>query len=82
MALRLQPVQVATGLHEKGMLVFAEDRLIAVLVQLSDAHEEVGLAGQWFLETGYGCLLSRMYPTFPDLDAAKTWINQRVMGSP
>ncbi len=45
MKLILQPVQVATGLDEEGMLVFAENRLIAVLVQLSDAHEEVGLTG-------------------------------------
>ena len=81
MALRLQPVQVATGLDEEGMLVFAEDRLIAVLVQLSDAHEEVGLTGHWFLETGYGRRLAGEHPTFPDLDAAEAWINQRLARS-
>ncbi len=81
MALRLEPVQVATGLDEEGMLVFAENRLVAVLVQLSDAHEEQNLTGQWFLETGYGHSLAGEHPTFADLDAAQVWISQRLTGS-
>ena len=81
MALRLQPVQVATGLDEDGMLVFAHDRLVAVLVQLSDAHEELGIAGHWFLETGYGFRLAGGTGTFPDLDAAQAWISQQLSGS-
>ena len=40
MSLILQPVRVANGHDEKGVLVFTEDRLLAVLVQLSDEHEE------------------------------------------
>ena len=81
MALRLQPVRVATGLDGEGMLVFAHDRLVAVLVQLSDAHEELGLAGHWFLETGYGFRLAGGTGTFPDLDAAQAWISQQLTGS-
>ena len=81
MALRLEPVQVATGLDEDGMLVFAHDRLVAVLVQLSDAHEELGIAGHWFLETGYGFRLAGGTGTFPDLDAAQAWISQQLSGS-
>ncbi len=81
MALRLEPVQVATGLDEEGVLVFAENRLVAVLVQLSDAHEEQNLTGQWFLETGYGRSLAGEHPTFADLDAAQVWISQRLTGS-
>ncbi len=81
MKLILQPVQVATGLDEEGMLVFAEHRLIAVLVQLSDIHKELGVTGQWFLETGYGRYLAGEHPTFPDLDAAQAWISQRLARS-
>ena len=81
MALRLQPVRVATGLDEDGMLVFVHDRLVAVLVQLSDAHEDLGLTGYWFLETGYGFRLAGGTGTFPDLDAAQAWISQQLTGS-
>ena len=81
MTLRLEPVRVATGLDEDGMLVFVQDRLVAVLVQLSDAHEELGIAGHWFLETGYGFRLAGGKSTFPDLDAAQAWISQQLSGS-
>ena len=79
MALRLEPIRVATGLDEEGMLVYADDRLVAVFVRLSDAHEDLGLAGRWYLETSYGLRLTEMTPTFPDLDAAQAWIGQRVV---
>jgi hypothetical protein len=40
-----QPVQVGVGCDDKeGCLIFAEDRLVAVLVRLSRLHEE--LAGR------------------------------------
>ena len=71
MAVRLQPVLVETGTRdEEARLVFVDDRLVAVLVLLSDAHEDV--AGQWFLEHGFGRLNAHL--TFPDLDAATAWI--------
>ena len=78
MALRLQSVQVATGFDEEGMLVFVHDRLVAVLVQLSDAHEELGITGYWFMETRYGFPLTEKPPLFPDLDAAQAWIGQQL----
>ena len=41
MSLRLQPVRVATGCDDTdSQLVFADDLLVAVLVQLSDLHEQ------------------------------------------
>jgi hypothetical protein len=44
MTFTLQPVRVATGFDEEGMLVFdPELRLVAVLTHLSDQHD--GLAG-------------------------------------
>ena len=73
-----QAVQVANGHDEEGRLVFAEGRLIAVLVQLSGLHEELSVAGQWFLETGYGRRLTGEHPTVPDLSAAGEWIQQRL----
>jgi hypothetical protein len=36
MILTTQPVRVATGHDEEGCLIFADDRLVAVLVRLSD----------------------------------------------
>ena len=40
MSLSLQPVRVATGFDEEGMLVFDGDqRLVAVLTRLSDQNE-------------------------------------------
>ena len=40
MSLNLQPVRVNTGFEEEGMLVFDEQqRLLAVLVHLSDGNE-------------------------------------------
>lgn len=79
--LRLQPVRIATGPDEDGMLVFAGGRLVAVLVRLSDAHEDLGLAGHWFLETSYGLPSDGRVPAFPDLDAARTWIGDRLLRS-
>ncbi|KAA2236613.1 hypothetical protein [Salinarimonas soli] len=78
MSLILQPVRVATGSDEEGMLVFAGDRLVAVLVRLTDQHAETGLAGHWFLETGFGVLDRPHEATFPDLEAAKGWVHARL----
>jgi hypothetical protein len=69
MTLTLQPARVATGDDEEGMLVFADDRLVAVLVHLSDENEIA--PSDWYLEAGFGrCLDSLNHPTFPSLDAA------------
>ncbi len=75
MRLALQPVRVATGAEEDGLLVFEEDRLVAVLVQLSDEHGD--LAGQWYYEHGFGPLDGVTHPVFPTLEAAQDWIDHR-----
>jgi hypothetical protein len=55
MILTLQPMRVATGSDEEGMLVFDEEhRLLAVLTHLSEDNEVA--PGQWFLEAGFGPL--------------------------
>jgi hypothetical protein len=70
-------VHVETGGEdEEGCLVFAGDRLLAVLVRLSAQHGDK--AGQWFLEHGFGRLDGTLHPTFRDLEAAKNWIAARL----
>jgi hypothetical protein len=77
--LALEPVRVATGGEgEEGRLVFADGRLAAVLVRLSEQHGE--LAGRWFLEAGFGRLDGPNHPVFDDLAAAETWVDDRLTG--
>jgi hypothetical protein len=75
--LTLQPVRVATGGEgEEGRLVFAGDRLVAVLVRLSEQHGEQ--AGCWFFEAGFGRLDGPNHPTFGELPDAEAWIVARL----
>jgi hypothetical protein len=77
MILNLQPARVATGGDEEGMLVFSEGKLVAVLVHLSDENEIA--PGDWYLEAGFGSRLDELsHPTFPTLEAAQDWIEQRL----
>jgi hypothetical protein len=76
MTLTLQPMRVATGFDEEGMMVLNEQRLVAVLVRLSDDNEVA--PGQWYLEAGFGRLDGGSHPTFSNLDMAQDWISQRL----
>jgi hypothetical protein len=77
MSVTLQPVHVETGSSDReGCLVFADGRLAAVLVRLSDQHDD--LAGQWFYEHGFGPFDAPAHPVFGNLDAAQDWIRQRL----
>jgi hypothetical protein len=77
MSLRLQPVQVATGSDDhESYLVFSDGFLVAVLVRLSDQHEDE--AGMWFLEAGFGLISGPEQPPFANLDAAQAWIMRRL----
>jgi hypothetical protein len=77
MSFTLQPIRVATGVDEEGMLVLDErERLVAVLTRLGEPHD--GLAGRWFLEAGFGHLDEPDHTTFADLDAAQDWIGKRL----
>lgn len=73
MALTIQPVLVATGEEGEGCLVFADGWLVAVLVRLSDLHEDE--AGCWFLEKGFGVPDAPVGAVFQDLDSAQDWIS-------
>ncbi|MGQ7792834.1 hypothetical protein ACUN0C_10535 [Faunimonas sp. B44] len=75
MKITLKPVRIETGSpDEDGRLVFADDRLVAILVRLSDQHEA---AGKWFLEAAFGPAETGDHPVFADLDAASTWLAAR-----
>jgi hypothetical protein len=77
MSLHLQPVQIASGCDDsESHLVFADGLLVAVLVHLSELHEEE--AGKWYLEAGFGPISGREHPSFVNLDAAQAWIMQRL----
>jgi hypothetical protein len=80
MTLTLQPICVATGFDEEGMMVLNEQRLVAVLVRLSDKNEVA--PGQWYLEAGFGRLDGGSHPTFSNLDMVKDWISQRLAFQP
>ena len=77
MSLHLQPVRIAAGGHDtEGQLVYREGFLVAVLVLLSDDHEDE--AGRWFLEAGFGRLNTVHPPTFVDLDEAQDWVMRQL----
>jgi hypothetical protein len=79
MALTLQSVRVNTGFEEEGVLVFDEQqRLVAVLVHLSDRNEVA--PGQWFLQAGFGPLMGDAHRAFADLDGAQDWLSQSLTG--
>ncbi len=54
------------------MVLDERQRLLAVLVRLSDDNEVA--PGQWFVEAGFGRLDGKDYPTFFHLDIAQDWI--------
>ncbi|MFL5530431.1 MAG: hypothetical protein ACJ8BC_00405 [Gemmatimonadales bacterium] len=77
MILTLQPIRVATGFDEEGMMVLDEEqRLLAVLVRLSDGNEVA--PGQWFVEAGFGPIDGINHPTFSNLNRVQDWISQRL----
>lgn len=79
MRLTLQPIRVATGFDEDGMLVLDEDeRLVAVLVRLSDENEVA--PGHWYVEARFGVLEQLDHPTYPDLDAARAGLARHLAG--
>ena len=73
MRLNLQPAQLASGNADtEAQLEFVNDGLIAVLVHLSEDHDDE--AGMWFLETWFGPTYKSNQPTFAKLNEAQDWI--------
>jgi hypothetical protein len=61
------------------MVLDEEQRLLAVLVRLSDSNEVA--PGQWYLEASFGWVDGISHPTFFNLDLARDWIGQRMARS-
>jgi hypothetical protein len=77
MSFTLQPVRVANGSDEEGLLVFnGQRRLVAVLTHLSDQYD--GVSGHWYLEAGFGRLDGPDHPTFANLQEAQEWLRQHL----
>ena len=77
MPLSFQDLLIDTGSpDEDGRLVFADGRLIAVLVRLSEQHGHS--AGHWFVEVAFGRLGGRTAPLFPDFGQAQLWMEERL----
>jgi hypothetical protein len=74
MTVELKPIEVAS-VDREGQLILSDGALVGVLVKLSNLHGD--LSGSWYLETGYNGLRDE-HLTFPDLDAAKSWIDDRL----
>jgi hypothetical protein len=73
MKTRLTPVLLATSLgncDEDGRLMYVGERLVAVIVMLSDIHAES--SGRWFIEATFG--VNRSDETFGSADEAAEWI--------
>ncbi|PVE24128.1 hypothetical protein DC522_12625 [Microvirga sp. KLBC 81] len=77
MSFTFQPVRVATGSDEEGLLVFDDDqRLLAALTHHSDQYDS--LSGHWIIEVGFGLPGGLDHPAYADLEAAQEGIRQRL----
>ncbi|HEV2604114.1 MAG TPA: hypothetical protein VGU24_10685 [Microvirga sp.] len=68
---------------EEGILIFADDVLMAVVMRLDSSVDDEGMRGLWYLETGYGPC-ARAPGTdqlFGSPDEAQAWVLQRVSTS-
>ncbi|MHB2206323.1 hypothetical protein [Methylobacterium sp. CM6257] len=77
----LQSVQIGTQCADtEGRLAFANGKLVAVLVRLSDElHGSDGRAGYWCLEAGFGACEARPLSVhFDTLEAASAWLTSRM----
>ena len=74
---RLQPIVIADHPDAEGQLVFADERLVAVLVYLSEDYESE--AGEWYVEAAFGPGLGNpLNPMFDSLEDAVSWIERQL----
>jgi hypothetical protein len=75
-AITHSPIQVATKIEIlDAKLFFVEGALVAVVSQLSAAHNSH--AGRWFIEAAFGRLNPKDMQTFASLDDVEHFIRQR-----
>ncbi|TNC13453.1 hypothetical protein FF100_11680 [Methylobacterium terricola] len=80
-AITLEPVRIGIGnADSEGRLAYRGGRLVGVLTLLdADSYDELGLGRHWFLEAGFGPVAGEPRPpTFPTLDAARAWLDDRT----
>ncbi|HEY8380869.1 MAG TPA: hypothetical protein VIL09_01840 [Microvirga sp.] len=63
---------------EQGLLIFADDALMAVVTYLHNSVDEEGPRGRWFLETGYGACSAEEDVLFDTPDEAQQWVLERL----
>jgi hypothetical protein len=74
---QFEPVRVRTGSpDEEGLLVLRDERLVAVLVRLSEQHAED--AGKWVVEAGFAFPDTARDQVFTELDDAEAWFNRHI----
>ena len=77
--LRLQPTKVATtSTDEDGLLIYAGEHLVAVIVRLEARVHGDRYAGKWNLEATFGALPFPPDEVFDDLDHAQEWVSARL----
>lgn len=78
-ALRLQPTKVkTTSIDSHGMLVYENDLLVAVLVQLEPSVHGDRYAGKWNLEATFDELPYPPDKVFNSLDHAQRWLLEHL----
>jgi hypothetical protein len=77
MTFTLQPMRVATGFDEEGMLVLDEKSGWWLCWFALPDDNEVTL-GQWHSEAGFGQIDGINHPTFSNLDIDQDRISQRL----
>ncbi len=81
MGMTYQRVRVETGsADEEGLLVLRDNKLVAVLVQVSDEIDDPKLRNGWLVEAGFGPCSARGSGrgVFRSLAAAAAWVQQAV----
>jgi hypothetical protein len=65
-----------TSTVERGLLIFADDVLMAVVMHLDGSVDNDALRGPWYLETGYGPCAQRPGTdlAFKTPDEAQAWV--------
>lgn len=80
MSYEFKPVRVRTGSpDEEGRLVQRDDKLIAVLVRLSEQH--AGDAGKWVVEAGFAFPDTARDQLFESLRDAEAWFDRHIEDS-
>lgn len=77
--LRMQPIKVkTTSIDSQGMLIFENDLLVAVLVQLEASVHGERYAGKWNLEATFDQLPYPPDKVFNSLDHAERWLLKQL----